>query len=52
MENLEQFIAKQEAALEKKKQELQEFAQLGAVPGLDPWLIFGKLYGFRSIGFT
>lgn len=51
MESLEQFIAKQEAALEKKKQELQEFAALGPVPGLDPYLIYGKLYGYRSIGF-
>lgn len=51
MQTLEQFIADQQAALEKKKLELEEFAALGPVPGLDPWLIYGKLYGYRSIGF-
>lgn len=51
MESLEQFIAKQEAALEKKKQELEEFAKLGPIPGLDPYLIHSKLYGYRLIGF-
>lgn len=51
MESLEQFMAKQQEALEKKKRELEEFAALGAVPGLDPWLIHSKLYGYRSIGF-
>jgi hypothetical protein len=51
MESLEQFIAKQEAELEKKKQELQEFAKLGPIPGLDPYLIHTKLYGYRLIGF-
>lgn len=38
-------------ALEKKKAELAEFAALGDVPGLEPWLIFSKLYGVRHIGF-
>lgn len=51
METLEQFIANQQAELEKKKQQLAEFERLGNVPGLDPWLIYGKLYGYRSIGF-
>lgn len=51
MESLEQFIANQQAALEKKKQELEEFAKLGPIPGLDPYLIFSKLYGYRSIGY-
>ena len=51
METIEQFMAKQQAELEEKKRELEEFAALGPVPGLDPYLIFGKLYGYRSIGF-
>lgn len=51
MENLEQFIAEQNKALEKKKAELAEFKVLGNIPGLDPWLIFSKLYGVRHIGF-
>ncbi len=51
MENLQQFIEKQQAELEKKKQELVEFEALGDIPGLESWLIFSKLYGYRSIGF-
>lgn len=51
MESIEQFIAKQKAELDKKLQELAEFEKLGPVPGLDPWLIYGKLYAYRSIGF-
>lgn len=51
MENLDQFIAEQNKALEKKKAELAEFANLGHVDGLEPWLIFSKLYGVRHIGF-
>lgn len=51
METLEQFMAKQQAELDKKKQELAELAQLGDVPGLDPWLVYGKLYGYRNVGF-
>lgn len=51
METIEQFIAKQQAELDKKKRELEELAALGPVPGLDPWLVYGKLYGYRSIGF-
>ena len=51
MQNLEQFIVEQNKALEKKKAELAEFANLGNVDGLEPWLIFSKLYGVRHIGF-
>lgn len=51
MENLEQFLAKQAAELEKKKAELAEFENLGKVDGLEPWLIHSKLYGIRHIGF-
>jgi hypothetical protein len=51
MQSLEQFIAKQQAELDKKKKELAEFEALGPVPGLDPYLIYGKLYGYRGIGF-
>ncbi len=51
MQNLEQFIAEQNKALEKKKAELAEFANLGNIDGLEPWLIFSKLYGVRHIGF-
>ena len=51
MQNLDQFIAKQNKALEKKKAELTEFTNLGIVDGLEPWLIFSKLYGVRHIGF-
>lgn len=51
MQNLDQFIAEQNKALEKKKAELAEFANLGNVDGLEPWLIFSKLYGVRHIGF-
>ena len=51
MQNLDQFIAEQNKALEKKKNELAEFANLGHVDGLEPWLIFSKLYGMRHIGF-
>ena len=51
MQNLDQFIAEQSKALEKKKAELVEFANLGEVDGLEPWLIFSKLYGVRHIGF-
>ena len=51
MQNLDQFIAEQNKALEQKKAELSEFANLGNVDGLEPWLIFSKLYGVRHIGF-
>jgi len=51
MQNLDQFIEEQNKALEKKKAELAEFANLGNVDGLEPWLIFSKLYGVRHIGF-
>lgn len=51
MQNLDQFIAEQNKALDKKKAELAEFANLGHVDGLEPWLIFSKLYGVRHIGF-
>lgn len=51
MQNLAQFIAEQNKALEKKKAELEEFTNLGNIPGLEPWLIFSKLYGVRHIGF-
>ncbi len=51
MENLDQFIAEQNKALEKKKAEIAELANLGEVDGLEPWLIFSKLYGVRHIGF-
>lgn len=51
MENLEQFLAKQAADLEKKKAELAEFENLGQVDGLEPWLIHSKLYGIRHIAF-
>lgn len=51
MENLEQFLAKQAAELEKKKAQLAEFENLGKVDGLEPWLICSKLYGIRHIAF-
>lgn len=51
MENLEQFLAKQAAELEKKKAELTEFENLGQVDGLEPWLIHSKLYGIRHVAF-
>ena len=51
MENLEQFLAKQAAELEKKKADLAEFENLGKIDGLEPWLIHSKLYGVRLIGF-
>lgn len=51
MENLEKFLAKQAAQLEKKKAELAEFENLGSVPGLKPWLIHSKLYGIRHVAF-
>ena len=51
MQNLDQFIAEQNKALEEKKAELAEFTNLGHVDGLEPWLIFSKLYGVRHIGF-
>lgn len=51
METLDQFIAKQQAELDKKKAEIAEFEALGPVPGLNPWLIYGKLYGYRNIGY-
>lgn len=51
MENLEQFLAKQAAELEKKKAELAELENLGKIDGLEPWLIHSKLYGIRHIGF-
>jgi hypothetical protein len=51
MENLEQFLAKQAAELEKKKVELAEFENLGKVDGLEPWLIHSKLYGVRHVAF-
>ena len=51
MENIEQFLAKQAAELEKKKAELAEFEKLGNVDGLEPWLIHSKLYGIRHIAF-
>lgn len=51
MENIEQFLAKQTADLEKKKAELAELENIGPVPGLEPWLIHSKLYGIRHIAF-
>lgn len=51
MENIEQFMQRQAAELAKKQAELAEFAALGDVPGLEPWLIFSKLYGIRHVGF-
>lgn len=51
MENLDQFIAKQNEALEKKKAELAEFVNLGNIDGLEPWMIFSKLYGVRHVRF-
>lgn len=51
METLEQFIAKQNEALEEKRNEIEEFTTIGPVPGLEPWLIHGKLYGSRHIGY-
>jgi hypothetical protein len=51
MENLEQFLVKQAAELEKKKVELAEFENLGKVDGLEPWLIHSKLYGVRHVAF-
>lgn len=51
MQTLEQFIAEQNAALEKKRQEIAEFETIGPVPGLDPWLIYGRLYGSRHVGY-
>lgn len=47
MQTIEQFKAEQAAALEKKIQELAELDALGEIPGLSPWLITGRLYGYR-----
>jgi hypothetical protein len=48
---LADFQAKQEAELAEKVRELAEFEKIGEVPGLNPWLIQGKLYGVRHVAY-
>ena len=51
MESLDGFIKKQEAALDQKRADLEALRILGPIPGLDPWLLHGRLYGIQHVAF-
>lgn len=51
METLEQFKAKQAQELAEFEAKLAKLEELGPIPGLEPYLVHGKLYGIQHIAF-